>query len=790
MTTAARPRLPGVTADPGSLATAVDPALSLAHGRCPHCGAPVEGTADSFCCAGCEGAYAIIHGAGLDRYYADREAFAPRPEGATTGWSNVATTPCDDGAVEARLLVDGLRCASCVWLVERVLEGAPGVRGATVSYASGRASLRWDPQVTDLPALAGRIAALGYRPRALGEERRADRSLLVRFGAATFLSLNIMGFYDVLYLGWIRGMDAQWQALFQWVSLALATPIALWCAAPFYEGAIAGLRRRVLHMDLPIALGVLLMYLHGVVQTLRLGETYLDSLGMLVAALLGGRLLESRGRRRAAEAATMLAAQAPRTARRARDGVVEEIPVRALRAGDVVDVGTGEELPADGVVSSGRGMVRMALVTGEAEPVAVAAGSAVVAGTLLVDGALSVTVEAVGAETVLHRMAAQLESAADRGMRPTAADRIAPAFTAATLAVALLTLGAWWWLAGAGEAIGNAVAVLVVACPCALALSQPLAGAAGLGAAARRGLLLRDADALLELGRANVAALDKTGTVTQGAMTVTLADDATLRIAAGLERYSGHPIARAIVAEATARGIPLPAGTDVVEVPGAGISGMVDGRRWTVRSGPPGAGTVELVSDRGGMRPIALGDAIRPDAAVAVEALRRDGLEVALLTGDHEEPARRIGAACGIAELHWRATPEAKVAWVQRRRAAGDVVLFAGDGVNDAPALATADVGIAMGTGAATSVLAAAGVISAPSLAPLLAGRRAARAAERAIRFNQRLSISYNVAAVALAAAGLVNPLVAALLMPLSSTAVIWGAARVEALVRREERVA
>ncbi|HEY0994807.1 MAG TPA: heavy metal translocating P-type ATPase [Gemmatimonadaceae bacterium] len=788
MAAAARPVRTTAVTEAGARAAAGDPALSLAHGRCPHCGAPVEGAADSFCCAGCEGAYAIIRGAGLERYYADREAYAPRPEGAASGWASVPTTPCDDGAMEARLMVDGLRCASCVWLVERVLEGAPGVRSATVSYASGRAALRWDPRVTDLPALAGRIAALGYRPRALGEERRADRALMIRFGAATFLSLNIMGFYDVLYLGWIRGMDAQWQALFQWVSLALATPIALWCAAPFYEGAIAGLRRRVLHMDLPIALGVALMYLHGVVQTIRLGETYLDSLGMLVAALLGGRLLESRGRRRAAEAATMLAAQAPRTARRARDGIVEEVPVTALRAGDTIDVGTGEELPADGVVTHGRGLVRMALVTGEAEPVPVSEGSAVVGGTLLADGAISVRVEAVGAGTVLHRMAAQLEAAADRGMRPSAADRIAPAFTAATLLVALLTLGAWWWLAGAGEAIGNAVAVLVVACPCALALSQPLAGAAGLGAAARRGLLLRDADALLELGRANVAALDKTGTVTQGAMTVTLADDATLRIAAGLERYSGHPIARAIVAEATARGIPLPTGTDVAEEPGRGIAGTVDGRRWQLRSGAPGAGTVELVAEDGGTRPIRLGDAIRPDAADAVDALRRDGLEVALLTGDHEEPARRIAGACGIAELRWRATPEDKVAWVQARRARGDVVLFAGDGVNDAPALATADVGIAMGTGAATSVLAAAGVISAPSLAPLLAGRRAARAAERAIRFNQRLSIGYNVGAVALAAAGLVNPLVAALLMPLSSSAVIWGAARVEALVRREEQ--
>ena len=261
----------------------------------------------------------------------------------------------------------------------------------------------------------------------------------------------------------------------------------------------------------------------------------------------------------------------------------------------------------------------MALVTGEAQPILVGPGDKVVAGTVLVDGALTIEVEAVGGATVVHRMAAELQAAQDRGIAPTSTDRIAPWFTAATLVVAVLTLAGWWLAKGGDVAIARTVAVLVVACPCALALAQPLAAAAGLGAAARRGLLLRSSDALLRLGRVNVAGLDKTGTVTAGAITVVEASDAALRIAAGLERYSGHPIARAITAEATRRGIPLPQAERVEETPGAGIRGMVDGITWELRSA--GAGMVALTAP-GLIQIIRLDDAVRPEARTAVATAR------------------------------------------------------------------------------------------------------------------------------------------------------------------------
>ncbi len=765
--------------------------------RCPHCGTAVEGERPTYCCTGCEVAAAIICGAGLERYYADRTALPPRPAALPPGdWSAIPVTTDLAGFCEARLAVGGLRCASCVWVTERVLQRTPGVMAAMVSYASGRATVRWNPGQVDLGSIVRRIAALGYQPRPLGSEHRPDHGLLLRLGYAVFAAIYLMGFYEGLYAGWWYGaMDPRYAALFRWASLALATPVALWCAEPFFRGAWNSLKQGVLHMDLPVALGVTVLYGHGLLATLYARDGYLDSLGMLVALLLAGRVMEARGRRRASDAASALAGTVPRTARRVTrsatetaaeppedlDGV-ETVAVAELRLRDRIDVGAGEEFAADGRVVEGSGQVRAALMTGEADPVLVGPGDPVVAGTLLVDGALTVEIDAVGQDTVVHKMAASLRAAQDAGMAPTSADRIAPWFTAATLLIAVITGLGWYFGSGLDAAVANTVAVLVVACPCGLALARPLAAAAGLGAAARRGLLLRSSDALLALGQVDLAVLDKTGTVTHGAMAILHADDAVLRVAAALERYSSHPIASAIVAEAAHRGIPLPQAREVVETAGHGIRGVVDGGAWELVSAGPGE--VILFGGDHQTGRIRLGDAARRDAARSVTALHRLGVRTALLTGDHPDAATAIAATAGITEVAARMAPEAKASWIRRRQGAGHRVLFAGDGLNDGPALAAADVGVAMATGSASSVLVADGIVSTASLAPLSAGIRAARIVERLIREGQHVSVLYNALAVAAAVAGLINPLVAAVLMPLSSSVVIWNAARVERMMR------
>jgi Cu2+-exporting ATPase len=767
------------------------PALSVAEAcdavgaRCPHCGAAVEGAQDEFCCHGCELAWTIIHGAGLQRYYDERTSFAPRPQPARFSWEAVPVQTAPDGTANAKLMIDGLRCASCVWVTERVLERMPGVCDATVSYATGRTTLRWDPNRVNLPALAGTISSLGYRPRLLGEESSPDRELLPRVGVATFAAMNIMLVSVSLYAGWFSSMEPRFVVLLQWASLALATPVALWAADPFYKGAWGGLKNGVLHMDVPIAIAIVVLYVHGFVATLTHRDAYLDSLAMLVALLLAGRMLESRGRRRAAEAATALAATAPATARRRTEGGVETIATAELRVGDLVDVGSGQEVPADGELVEGGALVMRSMVTGEATPVAAGPGDKLLAGSLVEDGAVTLRVEQTGADTMLGRMASDVRAAADRGVGVTSADRMAPWFTAATLTIAIATF-LWWWMAeGVGQGIITSVAVLVVACPCALALARPLGAVAGLGAAARRGLMVRSADPLLSMANIDLAALDKTGTVTEGALEVVDACNEAIRIASGLERYSVHPAATAILSEANRRRIPISRATNVSEVAGEGISGLVDDRRWKLRRGD--AGSVQLESDEGEIHTIRMGDTLRADTPAAIRSLEALGVEVVLLSGDHVEVANGIANAAGITRVFAEFDPQQKRRWIHERRSEGRKVLFAGDGLNDGPGIAEADVGIAMGTGAASSVLVADGVIAGGSLKALLAGIRAARACHHTIRVNEIRSIVYNVTAVAAAVLGFVNPLVAAVLMPLSSGVVIWSASRIESRVAQAE---
>jgi heavy metal translocating P-type ATPase len=537
-------------------------------------------------------------------------------------------------------------------------------------------------------------------------------------------------------------------------------------------------------MDLPISLAVILLYVHGVYVTFTAGDGYLDSLAMLVTLLLAGRAVEARGRKDGAAAAASLAASLPSRARRATPNGVEEVGAHELAAGDLVEVGLGDEVPADGVVVRGSGRVGLALLTGESEPVSVSPGDEVVAGAPVTAGSFAVQVERAGDATLGRRMAREVLAAVDRGVSPTPADRLAPWFTAATLVAATAAFVGWSLARGTPTGVEVAAAVLVVACPCALGLSWPIAVAVGISALARRGVLVRSGDVLLRLTDIDVVALDKTGTVTGGTPAVVAADDDVLRIAAGLERASSHPVAAAIRAEAARRGLAAPVPSDVIEIPGVGVSGTIDDGRWTVRAGLVG----EVVLDGPGLTGVIhLRDVRRPDAARVVRELA-ERCRVALLTGDSAEVGDRVAAEIGAHEVVARATPEAKAVWVRQREAEGRHVLFVGDGLNDGPALVAAHVGFAMRRGAPSSILAADGVVTDDRLAPLLASLRVARVVRSTVRANIVRSVFYNVTAVGAAAAGWIDPLIAALLMPASSLLVLWGGLRVERRVRKEER--
>ena len=741
---------------------------------CPHCLLPVEGPLGTFCCHGCAQAADIIEAAGLN-YYGDR--LGPAPRSRSREPVHLVEPAADaDGKCEASFQVEGIRCASCVWLVEQVLAGQPGVQSVSVSYATGRARLEWDASSVSLAGLTGVIGTLGYAVRPMGDRTDdADLDLLVRLAVATFCALNTMAVSAALYSGWGPGMEPRFVALFQWLALLLSAPVATWAAVPFYQRAVAGLRVGLLHVDVPISLAVVVLSVHGLVATVQGVESYLDSMTMVVALLLASRFVESRGRRRASDAASAMAAQLPGSARRVERGGTVVVPSSSLRTGDHIALAGGDEIPADAQITSGHGTVDLSLVTGESAPVSCNVGDPLLAGAAWVSGTAVAVVERAGDATVVRGMAVSLLDALDRPSEPAGpaavlADRIAPWFTGATLVCA----GVAAWLAPDLEAaLLRSVAVMVVACPCALALSRPLCGAVGLGTAARNGLLVRSVNAFYSLGSVTRVAVDKTGTLTGGRPEVVDGSDATLRLALAVERASQHPIAVAIRDAGLRRQIPVPMACDLRALPDGGVQGTVDG--VCTRVVPAGANRVEVQVREGVWRTVGeleFKDRVRPGTEASIRALKGLGLPVTLISGDHGDVVWDLGQALGIADVVARARPDDKARWVHDHQAAGYRVLFVGDGNNDAHAIAVASVGVAMVGGASPALLAADAVTRA-GIEPLAAAIALSRRVRRAANFTLLGSLAYNALAVTLAMAGLINPLIAALLMPASSLAVV-----------------
>lgn len=761
---------------------------------CAHCGALVTRSAAIeegerlFCCSGCAGAAAIVREGGLEAWYERRTGPARRPsafDGTTfdsPAYQAQHVRSVTEGEAETEVQVEGISCAACTWLVERSLESLPGVSSCRVSYGTGRATIRWNPEALALSQVAERIAALGYRPRAAREARRLDPDLVARTGVAVFAAMNTMTLSFANYAGWFDGIEPLWASAFRWGALLLATPAALWSAAPFFRRAWEGLRVRVVHMDLPIALGVGILYAHGLVATLQGEEGYLDSMAMLVALLLAGRVAEAVGRQRAEEAENAILAEAPGSARRlCADGTSEAISADRIGIGDRLLLATGAAVPADGRVVEGRVRVDASLVTGESEPVAVDVGGEVRAGMSVVGGSAVMVVDAATRDTLLAAMARRVTAGRQHRTRHAVlADRIAPWFTGATLAIAALAGGAWWFAAGSEAALPVVIAILVVACPCALSLGISATYAAGLAAAARRGAFVRDGDVFEHLAAATRLLLDKTGTLTEGRPRVTDASDEALALASGLERASTHPVARAILDAAAERGIPIRAGHATEELPGEGIRGDVDGHRVELRA--DGRGAIALHVDGELRETIRVRDRVRPEARAALAAIH---LPAHVLTGDAADAAAEVSRALDGVAWTPRLSPQTKADLVAQQTSAGERVVFVGDGLNDAPAIAAASVGVAMASGASASVLAADVVIVGRGMDAVADLFAVADETRRTLLRIRTVSLIYNGAAVTAAAFGLVNPLVAALLMPASSLSVVAIALGVDARVRR-----
>ena len=714
-----------------------------------------------------------------------------------------------NGLAEVSLYLEGVHCASCVWLVERVPMIVPGAVRAELDVTRGVARLEWDPQATALSTLARALDQLGYRPHAFRGQRADDarraeeRAMLTRIGVAGAIAGNVMTIALALYSGFFSGMEREFETYFRWLSFALVTPALLWPGRIFFTSAWQAVKNGGLHMDVPIALALAVGYLQGAFNTWRNeGPIYFDAVGTLIFLLLVGRYLQHRAQRSAADSAALLGALSPATARVVEGAEVHEIPTEAVLPGMLLDVRAGDTLAADGTVERGVSSMDLALLTGESRPVSVFEGERVYAGTVNLSAPIRVRVDEAGSMSRLGRLLRDVEDGARQ--RPPVvllADRLAGYFIAVVLMLAVVT-AAIWWERDHSLALDHAIALLVVTCPCALAMATPLSFTVAIGRAAKRGILIKGAHALEALNGKGTLFLDKTGTLTEGRMVLeSFEGDATVRpLVLALEQHSRHPVAAA-VASAWAD-LPVPEASEVRETLGGGMSGRVMGRdvvvgrpEWVhaqIAREPQGepvtpfneASDLEprltpvLIAVNGAIVARAgFGDPLRREATSAVRALQRAGWDVRLLSGDASAVVRSVADALGIAaeRAEGGASPERKREVVVAARANGTVVMV-GDGVNDAAAISAATVGIAVRGGAEASMAAAEVYLARGGIGAVQELLDGARRTTGIIQRNMLLALGYNAMGVSLAMMGAIDPLFAAILMPLSSLTVVIGA--------------
>jgi len=805
---------------------------------CFHCGLPVPRGVDitveinakpqPMCCHGCEAVAQAIVDSGMESYYSYRTENAPQAREVVPAFLDqlkAYDNPVvqkrfvheQDNISEVSLILEGIVCAACVWLNERHLQALPGVVDVNINYSNHRALVRWDSSKISLSEILESISRIGYlahpydpdrQQRIIEKERKQQ---LRRLGLSGVLGMQVMILAVALYTGEWWGMDEAFRGFFRWTSLLMTIPVLVFASRVFFTSALRDLKQKRAGMDVPVSLGIGIAFTASVAHTISgNGEIYFDSVVMFTFFLLTARYFEMTARKRSSEATEALVSLQPAVAAKLVrvDGRDEEhaVPVAELEAGDRVLVRPGDTIPADGIIESGASGIDESLITGESMPITKTGGDDVIGGSINSESPLIISITHVGADTVLAAIQRLLDKAqSEKPAVARLADRIASKFVLAILTIASL-VAIFWIMQGSQNWLPITVATLVVTCPCALSLATPTAITAASGQLAKLGLLPARGHALETLAHVTHFVFDKTGTLTVGniklAGTQTFSDlsaEECLHIATALEAQSEHPIAKSFMHACphTSR-----QAYNVSNTPGNGMTGTVDDRQWFLGkadfiaqhcSDAPG------IDDSGGRTQVILAtsdrvhavftleDEIREDAVELINNLRRIGKSVILLTGDNQSTAQHIADTTGISEVHANLRPQDKLEFIKTLQKDGAIVSMTGDGVNDAPVLAGADVSIAMGSGSQLAAASADFILLSNRVSTIYSGYRLCVATLSIIRQNLMWAIAYNILAVPAAAMGYIQPWLAAIGMSASSLVVVLNALRLSKTAARNK---
>ena len=770
-----------------------------------------------FCCKGCQGVYHLLESEGLDTFYDKLGDTQLQPAIQNSGdlekfdlegFRNKYIKKHEDGLYEINLIIEGIHCSACVWLNEKVLHKTDGVIEATINYTNNKAKVVWDPEVVKLSQIIETIRSIGYNAYpydpTLQEERanRTKKEYYSRILVAVFGSMNIMWIAIAHYAGYFSGMEQRFKDILNVAEFILATPVLFYSGWVFFRGAWYGYRNKIVNMDTLVASGALSAYLCSIyAMVTQRGEVYFDSVAMIITFVLVGKYLEVLSKKHAVDTLDSIMGSTPTEVTVVNNDEKALISVENVSLGDIIELKPGEKVVIDGVVTHGEGSFDESSLTGESEAVFKQKGDSILSGSICLDSVVRYEATKDASSSLLHSIVSLLEESITKKPRiEQLADTVSGYFSTIILIIALLTFAGWWFFAEEFEqALIIGISVIVIACPCALGLATPMATLVGIGMAAKRNILFKEAGFLETMAKSDLLALDKTGTITEGRPSVVKEEhygEYDRELLHALVSTSNHPISNGIRKYLEYDGETFsPLTLDHIKtIQAKGIEASHNGKKlvggnaafmkdFGIDCDDSSEHTLLYFAVDGRLTAkFELSDTIREGAREAISNIKALGIKVTMLTGDHEKSADRVAKAVGIDHVHAKLLPQQKAEMIDSFHNEGHIVVMAGDGINDTIALAKSDIAIAMGDGADVAISVSDVVLMDEKPQSIYEAYRLSKRTYRAVRENLDFSLLYNVIAVPLAMAGFVNPLVAALSMSLSSLVVVGNSMRIKFL--------